>query len=296
MKGFVVGTMLAIAYISLSAVLEFFLYGGLLDSGRVTQNLTIPGQYQLYVYTPTAIAFCSIFSAAFLYNCASGIGSVWQARIILVFGFVALLALGAREGLLIFVIGFGVLFFAGRVMQSIAAALLAVLVCVAYLAYSELVISALQASELRMAGKVAEILTGERLLAGRDEMVASYLSIFLDNPLLGAMMVQPSIAPSAHNYYVDALAWGGLGLGAAVLAFLLLSVGFCLSRALRFFTAQDRGGKMIYISSCLVIIFLLVSNNVNVPMRQPLTIPIFMIMLVASVGWSNAFWTRVLEK
>src|SRR5690606_29179544 len=80
------------------------LYGGLQDQGRVSQNLILPGHYQMYVYMPTIVAYSTLI-VVLLKN----INLINLDRIkysaFLFFSAISIIFLGAREAILVLILG-----------------------------------------------------------------------------------------------------------------------------------------------------------------------------------------------
>src|SRR5690606_5340473 len=103
-RPFFYGAFIGAAYIFLSGVLEYIIYGALLDAGRVSQNLIFKGQYQLVVYTPTVLAFSFLIVLSFY---KANLFSLPRSALVVYFAicFVAIIFTGSREGLLVCLLG-----------------------------------------------------------------------------------------------------------------------------------------------------------------------------------------------
>jgi len=143
---------------------------------------------------------------------------------------------------------------------------------------------------VRILAKVAALGEEGRALGSRDQMIGQYLSVIRDSPIFGSAMLPPETiyrtlgvtAPSAHNYYVDVFAWtglvGGILIAMAVvygLAASILAVLQSYRRPLR----EMRDRWVVAGSASCLILFFVVSNNINVPLRQPLTGPLAALMM-----------------
>lgn len=287
LNGFIIGTAFTIAYYLTSAAVEFVSYGALLDQGRMSQNLILPGQYQIAVYVPTTMAYSvSIVNALHL----SGQKRLpLQALLALNAGaLLCLIGFAAREGILVYFLA-TVLLISFRDARRAALSLLATFVAAGIFVASinTLTDFALQ-SDVRALQKIASV--PENRTAGRDIMIAEVVTVIEREPMYGTRFLPPNTegfgltinAPSAHNMYVDAFAWTGLVGGLLFLAFALVLFGSSTSAILSSFMAGSAGGIAPRYAGLLLIILLLVSNNINVPMRQPLIAPViaFLIFLV----------------
>lgn len=283
-SSFAAGAMAAAGYTVLAGLLEITLYGALLDAGRMTQNLVLPGHYQLYVYIPTALAFNAILTiAAIKWNIIprkKGFQTLLSVTTIL-----ALIFTGAREGILIFVIGLIGLYLIKSARALIATAvILAIIISATFLNVNAIQDNnALQ--EIRLVNKLLNLREEGKAYGGRDEMVGQYLQVIQESPYIGTAMLPPSIAipelridaPSAHNYYIDTLAWGGIFLLSISLPFLAFIGLKSIWNIINNIGSIDPQNRFLATISMLALIFLLISNNINVPLRQPLTGPIFVL-------------------
>lgn len=301
--GFVFGAFTGAAYIATAGFLELGLYGGLQDLGRMSQNLVLYGQGQLYVYTPTVIAYSTLVAnwAIKARLCHVSTSFRYVLNVITLF---ALVFLAAREGLLVFMIGMAALFALGSLRKTlilVAGAAAAGIFGFSLLAsgIGENVLGA-----LRIIDKLLALGEEGRALGMRDQMIAQYLNVIRDSPIFGSAMLPPNVfyrdigvsAPSAHNYYVDVWAWSGLP-GLVAVAFLAISaVAISSFRILRTYSVPITHRTNIYFLGGLgicVLLFFGVSNNINVPLRQPLTGPIGLLAAYITIAKSAAWRARV---
>ena len=286
-RPFFMGAFAGATYIFLSGALEIAFHGALQDFGRMTQNLILKGQYQLYVYTPTLLAICSLIVMAIYKSGNFPFSKIWF-YIYLVVSLLAVLFTGAREGLLIWGLG-GFLIFFVRSMLSMFVALVPILL-VSVLIYFNIdsLMHYFASSDLRMFNKIARLADDGAALGSRDLMMASYLGLIERDYFLALMLLPPELAypdagvsiKSAHNFYVDVWAWTGfpgfLFLLLFTLSLLFVSVINILKNGV-----VTRPNKMLVNFSWIILLVLLVSNNINVPLRQPLIVPIFMFCVFA---------------
>lgn len=300
--GFVLGAFAGATYIAASGFLELAIFGGLQDLGRMSQNLVLHGQGQLYVYTPTVIAYSTLIAnwAAKARICDLSLSLRYLLNVITLF---ALVFLAAREGLLVFTVGMAALYALGSLRRTLI--LLVGIMIVGFIGFSLLASGIGQNffGALRIIDKLLALAQEGRALGMRDQMIAQYLNVISDNPIFGSAMLPPSVfyrdigvsAPSAHNYYVDIWAWSGLP-GLVLIAFLTISaVGISGFRILRTYSVPIKHRTNIYflggIGVC-VLLFFGVSNNINVPLRQPLTGPIGLLAAYIAIANSVAWRTR----
>lgn len=288
--GFSIGSVIASTYIFLCGVLEISMYGALMDFGRMTQNIVIPGQYQLYVYIPTVLAFsCLTFNW------------LWRAdiinvsyKVVIIHNLITLIALsftGAREGIVVYIVGC-VLFFASKNKNRLQLffAMLPILFLLLW-ALSGPALELFKDSDMRLLSKMASLSDSSSMYGARDVMIGHYLLILEKELLFGLGMLPPNIslsylgidAPSAHNFYVDALAWSGLVGGGLIILFSLSLVSQSLYN-LFYRDYRIENNHLMIGSAFLIIIFLFVSSNINVPFRQPVTAPIFALLIALLYG------------
>ncbi|EJB0369698.1 hypothetical protein P3485_11440 [Vibrio parahaemolyticus] len=283
MRFFEKGAILSVLYIFLSSFLEILTYGALQDMGRVTQNLILKGQYQLYVYTPTIIAY-SILMCNFIY--ASG---VMKRNILFIVtfnlvAFLSLFSLGAREAIVVYILGIAFFLLSYRTKYILTYFSFVLMISLAITLNAEYIINHFNLEDFRLLNKFQNMTSEGQAFGARDVMILKYFEILTIDPMFAMRALPPELsfpelgvhAPSAHNYYVDVWAWGG-GVS-AILMYLYLSILFVLSICV-IFKIMKRGGVsymendevIIFASAYLIISFLLISNNINVPLRQPLT-------------------------
>lgn len=285
--GIYTGVCLGVAYIFFSGMLEIFLYGSLLDFGRMTQNHIFYGQYQIAVYTPTAIAY-GVLIVNWLYK-SSHISSSFNAMVALnIMAFFAILFTGAREATLVYLTGMVLYFCVGSLKRVVLFLSVVSFTALIVIVNMPSITAFAESHEVRVLTKFLAMREEGQALGARDTMMLEFFKIIYHSPLWGTVMLPPNEvyghlnieAPSAHNYYVDVLAWGGIVSAVFLYSFILLfffkSI-FCIwkcyfkEKSLPFFYNE----RMLMVGiACCAIVFLLVSNNINVPARQPLTAPI----------------------
>ncbi|MBA4721679.1 MAG: hypothetical protein H2067_11195 [Alcanivorax sp.] len=285
-EGFLNGAFFSVLYYSVSGVLEIAIYGSLMDMGRMTQNLILPGQYQVAVYVPTLIAF-----SAGLINGLFLSGRVKKSmRWLLAFNFMTVLSLiflAAREAILVYVLSLGLFYAVRKPSRFIVSIGLVVFLGGALFLNIDGIFAAMSGSEVRAFQKFASLQYEENRLGGRDVMIKNVLTIVESDPLFGSHFLPPDsvgrelgvYAPSAHNMYIDALVWTG-GIGGALFWIFCASLFFySLCIVLKNYRSPGVVGVSVY-SSVLVLMLLIVSNNLNVPMRQPIVAPLFALLIV----------------
>ena len=281
-RPFFIGAFFGAFYIFISGFMEFLFYGALLDAGRMTQNLVLKGQYQLAVYTPTVLAY------SFLVLLVS-----WSSRTFpfsslafLLYAVVALVALiftGAREGLLVYFLGGFFILFLRSLRALFVCTILSIFFVFIFLSRLEEVVYWFSVSELRLLNKIARLFEEGGALGARDIMIMEYVRIIIDNPFWGVMMVPPEVisngaatsVKSAHNFYVDVWAWAGFPGFLTYLFFSISLLFMAIVSIAKSWLARSED-RVVVGASWVVIVMLLVSNNINVPLRQPLVIPLFL--------------------
>ncbi len=283
MRFFEKGTILSILYIFLSGFLEILIYGALQDMGRVTQNLILKGQYQLYVYTPTIIAYSTLL-CNFIYASNAIKRNFLFVVAFNLLAFLSLVFLGAREAIVVYILGIAFFLLSYRTKYVLPYIIFLLIVSVVISFHIEYIINQFDLQEFRALNKFQNMTSEGQAFGARDVMILKYLEMLASEPMFAMRSLPPELsfpelgihAPSAHNYYVDVWAWGG-GVS-AILMYLYLSILLFLSIYIVFKVMKCGGvaciigGEVIIFASAYFIIsFLLISNNINVPLRQPLT-------------------------
>ncbi len=282
-RGFVSGVFFSALYYFTAGTLEILQYGVLQDFGRMSQNIILPGQYQVAVYVPTALAYGALISTVFVKN-----GLVDRSKHYLLalnfFGLVAISFTASREGMLVFLVGH-LLVAAIQRRSRIAVSLIAISLFATIIALNlDQLMRAFSESELRLLNKIAALHAAEDQLAGRDDMIINVLQIIRSNTLFGTHFLPPQtfsdrftiIAPSAHNIYVDAFLWTGFIGG--ILFIFFSGVFLCQAMHLIIKQIATQSLNMAAGIAVLSVLFIMLSNNINVPWRQPLTAPIGTLM------------------
>ncbi len=291
---FVVGATINLLWYFIPAVLELLLYGSLQDGGRLTQNLIFPGQYQIAVYVPTVTAL----SAAFI-NALWISGRISISRIYIIsFNILSLLtlfSLSSREGVLVY-FATNILLLSTKSYKAIIAVSSALLIAsVGIYAGSSNVLQDFEQSEFRIFQRIAKLQEEDARYGGRDEMIREALSVFSERPIFGSMLTPPNDlifglglrAPSAHNMYIDTFVWTGALIGSIyLLIFIVLAANL-----VKAFLQRDND-RLIKMISAISLVFLLVSNNVNVPMRQPVIAPLAGLLIAISIFISMTVMAR----
>ncbi|WP_260483853.1 O-antigen ligase family protein [Sphingomicrobium flavum] len=283
-KWFSYGVLFSIFWYFTAAALEYVFYGGLGDDGRMSQNLILPGQYQIAVYVPTVTAI-----SVSLVN-AMVIGKLLpmrRATFLIMNGaaFMALLALAAREGVLVYLMTSGLFVMARSPNVRALSIIAAIAIGAAIVVNLNSIFESFAASDLRMLNKIATLQDEEARFSYRDVMIKDAMQIFWWDPTFGSRFLPPTNshfgdaihAPSAHNMYVDAFVWTGLFGG---VLFCLIMLRFLASSIRMVLSNQGGDEQMAWkLSAIVFIVFLVVSNNTNVPMRQPVVSPLAALMM-----------------
>lgn len=289
-KWFTVGVIINLGWYASSGLVEYMFYGGLGDAGRMTQNLVLPGQYQIAVYVPTTIAI-SISMVNGLYFAKQFLLKGKWMLVLNFAAFIVLLALASREGLLTYLLA-TLLLYAVRSPYLRAALLFGGLIVGALVIVNlNAIFETFAASDLRMLNKIATLQDEHVRFGGRDLMIRESIKVFLWDPLFGSRFLPPNvsvfgdgvIAPSAHNMYVDAFVWCGLFGG---LMFLAICARLLFGAINMIVTRNEAIPPYMKFFGVVLIVFLLVSNNTNVPMRQPVIGPALALMMAAMLHHS----------
>lgn len=283
LRGFVLGVLVNVGYYSLSGLIEIAFYGGLQDAGRLSQNLILVGQYQVATYLPTLIVYSALIVISLKHYGVIEVGKIIYISIVSL-SLLALIFLASRESVLVllsFIVLLGLLRGGAARAASIAAFVLLGLALMNMGALTE----AFRASDFRLLNKLANLAVEGKALAGRDVMIADVVQIIRHDPIFGTYFLPPNSginnlrveAPSAHNMYLDVFAWSGL-LGGILFSLAIISLlGVSLKNVLASRRASASGRAALNIT-LLLIVFLFISNNINVPMRQPLIVPMFSLL------------------
>lgn len=291
-RAFCAGTIFTIFYYLIAGLIEYFTYGGLQDGGRMSQNLIFPGQYQIAVYLPTLVSYTLILLNIFTKTKIFNISKYFLA-VINIAGAISLLFFAAREAILVVACYIFLTMIADRGPKRFLA-LLGAGVLVLIILNASAVTAMLEGSQFRLVEKLATLDESDNYLGGRDTMVADVMDVIRINPLFGTYFLPPNSgiisstinAPSAHNMYVDAFAWAGILGGLLYCTVCLLLLRLALRRIFNSFGALE-GDYLGRHCAILLIVMLFVSNNLNVPMRQPVISPMLAMMIfICSYWWS----------
>jgi len=292
-KGFIYGTLVNLIYYLISGLYEIVFFGHLQDAGRMTQNLFLPGQYQIALSVPTIVAYSSI-ACMILINARIVDVPRYFILIILSLALPVLLFLAAREAVLVvlvFCIAWA--FVRGGIVRI--GALVAAFAFLIVILNPAPALHLLEGSEFRLLDKIMKLEDEDGQLGGRDTMLGEVTHLLENSPVFGTYFTPPNSgiklvaidAPSAHNMYVDAFVWSGL-LGGILFLLSALSIAtLAAKRVWQSYTIakHDYLGRYFGI---LMLVFLFVSNNLNVPMRQPLLAPLIGFLIFVCSYWSSS--------
>lgn len=296
-KVFFWGAFFGSFYIFVSGFLELVIFGHLLDNGRMTQNLILKGQYQILVYVPTLLSIAASINIIFYKE-----GFLNKNRFFALFfafyyaiTFFAVVFTGSREGLLFFVISSFLVFFV-KDFRSLFISFLFLLVLFLLLVFILFEFSGFfEIYNVRVIEKFKALIDAP--FAGRDIAINNYMQAFINSPVIGSAMLPPHFhenmvgfeSKSAHNFYIDILVWSGVIGGFIMFLFFLLVF---LRFVLNVYGRCSRVRCFSYKVFIVILMVLLLSNNVNVPLRQPLIIPIFMFLVFMLVRLRYCFFSR----
>jgi hypothetical protein len=278
---FSIGCIISTLYILLGGTLEILIYGALQDEGRMTTNMVVPGHYQLYVYMPTMTAFSTI---VLLGAIKANLISLFKFDflVIMIFGAIALIYMAAREAILSYVFAIVLIFLANTKLRLFLISICFPFISISILSNIDSLSNYAAASEIKSLRKFSQFNEAGQTLGGRDWAITDYYDVFMNFPLFGTGFRSPfknyfgilTEFPSAHNYYVDVMAWGGIALCVIIFPMMI----YLLYKSLSLFVnSLDKSGYFIYYRSlfaCLAIAILF-SNNINVPFRAPVLAPLF---------------------
>jgi hypothetical protein len=278
---FATGCFISTSYILLAGTLEILIYGALQDGGRMTTNMVLPGHYQLYVYMPTMTAFSTIILLGAI---RANLISLFKFdfTIILILGAIALIYMAAREAIISYVFAVVLIFLASTKFRLFLVSFCVPFISITILSNIDSLTNYAAASEIKSLRKFSQFNEAGQTLGGRDSAITDYYDVFMNFPLFGTGFRSPfknyfgilTEFPSAHNYYVDVMAWGGIALCVIIFPMMI----YLLYKSLSLFVnSMDKSGYFIYYRSlfaCLAIAILF-SNNINVPFRAPVLAPLF---------------------
>jgi hypothetical protein len=272
-KGFLPATIASIVYLIAIGTYEFLFMSTF--QGRMTQNAIFPGMYQLYNYVPLGMVMCGMFATGVVITRKTTASNVFPLVLMLITLGVPLLT-AARGSVALYAVCAPLLgwrMFGLRGALWVLALPLAILVLFAsdsFLLLEKL--SALQ-EQTEYGGT----------FGNRDEMGALYWQVYMEDPILGTQFLPPILAfphlgidvKSAHNYYLDSLAWGGpIALsGILMLLWSVLVTSFQLIR--RFLLSEGavmtRPAALALSALPTALGIMLVNSNLRIPLREPYT-------------------------
>lgn len=287
-QGFFLGSFVSSAYIFLAGILEIILYGGLQDQGRVSQNLILPGHYQMYVYMPTIVAYSTLIIVLM-----QNIKLINLDRIkylaFLFFSTTSIIFLGAREAILVLVLGLICLYSTKSVKNFLRTFIFASFLGLITATFISLIKEWGESGKVRIITKIMNLGDDGKEFGGRDDMAEIYINIINQDVLFGTKMVPGQLvfpylgefAPSAHNYYIDAWAWTGF------FGFLIIVISLVSMLMYSVIVFLKNKNYALFNLLFLLTLFVFVSLLINVPLRQPLTAPIIFIIFGLIVYFSK---------
>lgn len=291
LNGFFIGTMFSNLYIFIAGIIELLLFG--IGNGRITQNLILPGFYQLYVYVPTAIAYTTLISVSAIRAGLISFGRFWTIILYLT-SFCSIIFTGSREGLLVYLMGLLGFYILKNRKTIVLKLTIIIIVLVALLGSVDYFIDKMSKSDIMMLQKYAQLNDDEKQFAGRDGAIEKALEIIDQRPLVGTAMLPADYYSlgvgefsSAHNYYMDAYVWGGFFYFIVVVGIFLFILYQSIKNIILNMKRSSHLVKFCFDMSCLLIIYILVSNNINVPMKQPLTGAISSFLIYCSLCFNK---------
>ncbi|MGR0306246.1 O-antigen ligase family protein [Acinetobacter beijerinckii] len=287
-QGFFLGSFVSSAYIFLAGILEIILYGGLQDQGRVSQNLILPGHYQMYVYMPTIVAYSTLIIVLMQNIKLINLDRIKYSAF-LFFSTTSIIFLGAREAILVLVLGLICLYSTKSVKNFLRTFIFASFLGLITATFISLIKEWGESGKVRIITKIMNLGDDGKEFGGRDDMAEIYINIINQDVLFGTKMVPGQLvfpylgefAPSAHNYYIDAWAWTGF-FGFLIIVISLVSM--LMYSVIVFFKNKNYA---LFNLLFLLTLFVFVSLLINVPLRQPLTAPIIFIIFGLIVYFSK---------
>lgn len=286
LAGFLPGTIAALVYLVGQGLFELLFMNSF--RGRMSQNVVLPGMYQLYNYVPLGMVMCGLFAAG---TCIRengerriGWAAVFAGATLLVPILTAARGSVALYGVAVPFLGWRLFGLRGAIwIMLVPMALLLLFNSESFLLLEKL--AALQ-EESEYGGT----------FGNRDAMGRLYWQVYLEDPIFGTRFLPPILAfpelginvKSAHNYYLDSLAWGGpvalLGVAMLVLGTLTMAgrlfVNFMLTRR----HAIPESASMALAALPLAVGVLLVNSNLRIPLREPYTGVIGFILIGLMLG------------
>jgi O-Antigen ligase len=276
-----IGCIISTSYLLLAGTLEIVIYGALQDAGRMTTNFVLPGHYQLYVYMPTMTAFSTIIILGAI---KAKLISFFKFDFIVVMtlGAIALVFMAAREAILSYLFALVLIFLATTKIRLFLISVFLPLIAILIVSNIDSLANYAAASEIKSLRKFSQFNEAGQTLGARDLAIVDYYEVFIKFPVFGTGFRSPfknyfgilTEFPSAHNYYVDVMAWGGL-----VLTFIIFPMMiYLLFKSNKVFLLSiDKKGYFYYYRAigASLVIAILFSNNINVPFRAPLLAPLF---------------------
>jgi hypothetical protein len=246
---FSIGCIISTLYILLGGTLEILIYGALQDEGRMTTNMVVPGHYQLYVYMPTMTAFSTI---VLLGAIKANLISLFKFDflVIMIFGAIALIYMAAREAILSYVFAIVLIFLANTKLRLFLISICFPFISISILSNIDSLSNYAAASEIKSLRKFSQFNEAGQTLGGRDWAITDYYDVFMNFPLFGTGFRSPfknyfgilTEFPSAHNYYVDVMAWGGIALCVIIFPMMI----YLLYKSLSLFVnSLDKSGYLL---------------------------------------------------
>lgn len=287
-QGFFLGSFINSAYIFLAGILEIILYGGLQDQGRVSQNLILPGHYQMYVYMPTIVAYSTLI-VVLLQNINLIKLSRVKYSIFLIFSLASIIFLGAREAILVLILGLICLYSTKSVKNFLRTFIFSTSLALITAMFIGLIKDWGESGKVRIITKIMNLGDDGKEFGGRDDMAEIYINIINQDILFGTKMLPGQVvfpylgefAPSAHNYYIDAWAWTGF------FGFLIIIISLVSMLTYSTIVFLKNKNYVLFNLLFLLALFIFVSLLINVPLRQPLTAPIIFIIFGLVVYFSK---------
>ncbi|MDA0667371.1 MAG: O-antigen ligase family protein [Planctomycetota bacterium] len=291
------GTTFSLCFLVLLFLWELLFLGSF--SGRITQNVSLPGMYQLYNYVPVSLTLSALFCAGLEASSAKTVrtGKVW----FFLFGAAMIpLITGARDPALIFML-------VAPLPAWWACRVRGLLALIAGSGISVCLFLILADGNLLLLHKLHGTFSsyGETTLSGmfgpRAEVMESYWGLAQEHPWTGLRLLPPTIADpesgvvakSAHNTYLDILAGGGPIALLSFLTLLLSALWATPKLVLRSLCNQasvsaEKNTLQVAAQSAAapVVGLLLISCNLRTPLREPISAWIGFLLIGFLLSWA----------
>lgn len=271
LRGFLPGTVVALVYLAGQGIYEVLFLSSF--QGRMTQNAVLPGMYQLYNYVPLGLVMAGLFAAGVLIGNRER-GKPWMIAAFMGVTLLVPILTAARGSVALYAVaapllGWRLFGLRGALwIMTLPGLLLLLFSSESFLLLEKL--AALQ-EETEYGGT----------FGNRDQMGRLYWQVYLEDPVLGTRFLPPILAfpslgidvKSAHNYYLDSLAWGGpvalIGVLAILIGLLHMAFRLCVNFLLVRKQPISADAAFALAALPLAVGVMVVNSNLRIPLREP---------------------------